>query len=106
MKKENVKSYLMPNMEKRTTLEIRKDRENNQIIIKISLDGQLMFNVWCEHISVFLTKPPTYCLYFGDTNFLGLSAKHITVHPDALLALGKEATEALGKYITIEAEKK
>lgn len=94
------KPYLFPHSEDRTTLEIRKSNNTTpDIVVKIFIDGMLYNNVFCNQISVYAGKPPTYCLKAGGVDILGLAAKHVTVHKDIASELGinEDTIKALGK---------
>jgi hypothetical protein len=50
------------------------------IIAKVSIDEKYFISIWCDRITVFGTKPPSYCLYKGvGPSVCGMSAARITV---------------------------
>jgi len=97
------KPYLIPDLEKRITLELCSARKEDkgQYIVRVFLDDQLLFNMWCDRISVFATKPPTYCLYACGINIVGLHAKLMTINPDVEGVIPEATRAALGKYVQV-----
>lgn len=100
------KPYLFPDTEKRITLEMKLERSAGKLYcVGVFLDGMLLTNLFCDRISVYLTEPPTYCLFVNDVNIAGFMTKSITVYPDAADAIPEQTRAALGKYLTLAEDK-
>lgn len=106
MKQEEKKPYCFPDLEKRSTMHLKLDHNNkDQYVVKYFLDDMLMFNIWCDRITVYATKPPTWCLYAKGLYILGVPARMMTIDPE-VQDIAQDATiAALGsKYVRIGKE--
>jgi hypothetical protein len=106
--REQTKPYLMPDLEKRMTLELEVDHlHQEQYIVRVFLDEQLLFIIWCDRISVTPGGgPPTYSLYHGYFNMVSFTPKMMTLSKEVAKAvLSQEAMAKLGKYIQVEEPK-
>lgn len=97
------KPYLAEDKEKRMIFELKlaREEEAGQFIVNVFLDDQLLHNIWCDHITVFASKPPTYCLKMGGKDVISLSGRLMLVHPDAVGVIPLTTRATLGEYVKV-----
>lgn len=101
MEKKDYKPYIAKDQEERMMLALETAREKGQFLVKVFLDDQLLHNIFCDRVSVYATKPPTYCLFVGSVNITAFSTRLMVVSPGAKDIIPPETIAQLGRYATI-----
>lgn len=96
------KKIWFPNLDNRTTLEIRMSNDPpDYLIVHIKIDDMETYAVWCDAISVFKTKPPTFSLKYKEFGVVTLAASMTYLSKKVVSRLNFETTGYIKKYIKV-----